>query len=92
MDAVIRQIAYLAGQEPALAEVRCGVDHTAALVPDVHDIRERTVERVVAAEAVIDMCVMEQKTVNELCLPRFQTVLADMLPMSIPNLYMVYLI
>ena len=79
VDAVIRQVAYLAGQEPSLAEVRGGVDHTAALVPDVHDICERPVERVVAAEAVIDMRVVEQKAVDELCLPRFQTVLTDVL-------------
>ncbi len=79
VDAVIRQVAYLTGQEPALTEVCGGVDDAAALVPDVHDICERAVERVVAAETVIDMCVMEQKTVDELCLPGFQTVLADML-------------
>ena len=69
VDAMIRQVAYLAGQEPSLTEVRCGVDHTAALTPDVHDIRERPVEWVVAAETVIDMRVMEQKTVDEFCLP-----------------------
>ena len=71
VDAVIRQVAYLAGQEPSLAEVRCGVDDAAALVPDVHDISERTLERVVAAETVIDMRIVEQKTVDELCLPGF---------------------
>ena len=79
VDAMIRQVAYLAGQEPSLAEVCGGVNHTAAFAPDVHDIRERPVEREVAAEAVIDMRVVEQKAVDELCLPRFQTVLADVL-------------
>ena len=79
VDAMIRQVAYLAGQEPSLAEVRSGVDDAAALVPDIHDIREGPVERVVAAEAVIDMRVMEQKAVNEFCLPGAQTVLADVL-------------
>ena len=69
VDAMIRQVAYLAGQEPALAEVRSRVDDTAALTPDIHDIRERSVERVVAAETVIDMRIMEQKAVDELCLP-----------------------
>ena len=79
VDAMIRQIAYLAGQEPTLAEVCGGVDDAAALVPDIHDIRERPVERVVTAETVIDMRIVEQKAVDELCLPGFQTVLADML-------------
>ena len=79
VDAMIRQVAYLAGQKPALAEVRGGVDDATALVPDIHDICERPVEREVAAEAVIDMRVMEQKTVDKFCLPRVQTVLADML-------------
>ena len=69
VDAMICQIAYLAGQEPSLAEVCGGVDDAAALTPDVHDIRERPVEWVVAAETVIDMRVMEQKTVDEFCLP-----------------------
>ena len=64
VDAVIRHVAYLAGQEPALAEVRSGVDDAAALVPDIHDIRKRSVERVVAAETVIDMRVVEQKAVR----------------------------
>ena len=79
VDAVIRQVAYLAGQEPALAEVCGRVDDAAAFAPDVHDIRKRPVERVVAAETVIDMRIMEQKTVDELCLPRAQTILADVL-------------
>ena len=79
VDAVIRQVAYLAGQEPSFSEVCGGVDHTAAFAPDIHDIRERSVERVVAAETVIDMRIVEQKAVDEFCLPGAQTILADML-------------
>ena len=79
VDALIRQVAYLAGQEPALAEVCGGVDDAAALVPDIHDIRELSVERVVAAETVINMRIVEQKTVDEFCLPGAQAILADML-------------
>ena len=79
VDAMIRQVAYLAWQEPSLAEVCGGVDDAAALVPDIHDICERSVERVVAAETVIDMCIVEQKAVDEFCLPGAQTVLADVL-------------
>ena len=69
VDAMIRQVAYLAGQEPSLAKVRGGVDDAAAFAPDVHDICERSVERVVAAETVIDMRIVEQKAVDELWLP-----------------------
>ena len=79
LDTVLRKVANLAGQEPSLTEVRSGVDDLPAGLPDVHDVRERSIERENAAEPVVTMRHMLQQRINKTCLPRAESVRADVL-------------
>lgn len=79
LDAVLRKVAYLAGQEPSFAEVGSRVDDLSAGLPDIHDVGERSVEREGATEPVVPMCHVLQEDVDETCLEGAESVRADVL-------------